>query len=271
MRKIVVVGALVFATGVGGVRARAGGLQIPYLAPKQGQIATVINEESTDGTLSLGGKRSPITSKLSETYTQEIVAVKGDVVTKEKIIVTAAHNTVDAMGQKSDADLPVKGKTYVVASDDGVKTTVTGSDGKDVIGAEHDLVVKLAEHVGTPDKLGQMLGAKTFTKGTKVALTEDELAAMMGKTEGMTASDVSLTLTAQNAKVATFEMVGTLSGKQTGMDITVSFKGVMKVDIKSSLPIDFTMTGTMKGTGDAGGQKLALDGKIAAHHAATYK
>jgi hypothetical protein len=271
MKKIFVVGALAFATGVGGVRAHAGGLQIPYVAPKQGEIATVLNEESTDGTLSLGGKSSPLTQKLSETYTEEIVAVKGDVVTKEKIVVTAAHNAVDAMGQKNDADLPIKGKTYVVASDDGVTTTVTGSDGKEVIGAEHDLVVKLAEHVGTPDKLGQMLGAKTFTKGTKVALTEDEVAAMMGKTEGMKASDVSLTLTAQNAKVATFAMTGTLAGKQTGMDVSVTFKGVVKVDLKSSRPLDFTMTGTMKGSGDAGGQKLVLDGKISAHHAATYK
>jgi hypothetical protein len=174
------------------------------------------------------------------------------------------------MGMKQDTDLPLKGKSYVIASDDGVTTTVTGDDGKEVAGPEKDLVVKLGEHVGTPDKLGKLLGKKTFTKGQKVALGADEVAAMMGN-DGMTASDVTLTLTGQDAKTATFALAGKAAGNQNGMDISMTFQGTVKVDLKRSRPIDLTMTGTMSGSGTAGGKKIALTGKINAHRTATYR
>lgn len=254
-----------------GARAYAGaGLKLPYVAPVQGQVSSVTSEESVDGTLTVDGKSSPMKQALAETYTEEIVTVSGDAVTKEKITVAGAHNTVDAMGHKQDTDLPIKGKTYVVTGD-GKTTTVTTDAGAAVDKAEETVVGRMVEHIGLPDKFGQFMSATTFVKGKKVTLSADQVSAMMGKQEGMSASDVALTLKGQDAKTATFAMDGTLTGKQNGMDMTIVFKAIVKVDVKASRPLDFKMTGTIKGAGDMGGKKIAMTGAMTAHKAITYR
>lgn len=246
------------------------GLKLPYVPPTQGQVSSVTSEESLDGTLTIDGSRSPMKQALKETYTEQIVTVSGDAVTKEKITVGAAHNTIDAMGHTQDADLPIKGKTYVV-SGDGKTTTVTTDAGGTVDPAEEKVVSRMVEHIGLPDEFGKFMSATTFAKGKKVTLGDDQVRAMMGKQEGMTASGVALTLTAQSAKTATFKMDGTLSGKQNGMDVTIVFKATVEVDVKASRPLDFKMSGTIKGAGDVGGKKIAMTGTMTGHKAISYK
>ncbi len=283
MRKILFVMTLsAAAVGVHSMRADAGcgggavsakakaGIMIPFVPPKQGQLATLSDDESMKGTLSIDGKSSPIDQTVTRAYTEEIIAVNGESITKAKVTFTAAHMISDGMGRKTDADMPVKGKAYVVAADSG-KPTVTVDGGAAAAASEAEIVLKVERHVGEPDKLGKLLSAKSFVKGEQVTLGDDELAAFMGSNEGMTASKVTLTLTGSDAKSASFVLTGTVAGKQGGIDMTIAFKGVAKVDLKTSRPIDFSMTGTIKGGGDLGGKKIEMNGTITAHKMATYK
>src|SRR5438105_13079666 len=68
------------ACGMGAVKVTAkakAGLQVPYVAPKQGEVATVADEESMNGTLSIDGKATPMTQAMKQSYAEEIVAVEG--------------------------------------------------------------------------------------------------------------------------------------------------------------------------------------------------
>jgi hypothetical protein len=268
MSKTALAAVIVAALGLDAFAGPA--LKLPFVPPKQGQVSKVTNDESLKGTVTLDGKTMPMQQAMKETYTEEIVTVDGDAVTKEKITVASAHSKVDAMGQKQDADLPIKGNAYLVSSD-GTKTTVTTDAGAAVDGVVQALISKMVEHIGLPDKFGKMMAEKTFEKGKKVTLTADEVAAMMGHQEGLTASNVSLTLTGQDAKSATFAMDGTLEGNQNGMTMTIAFKGSIKVDVKAARPLDFKMNGTVKGSGEVGGKKLEMNGTMTGHKTITYK
>jgi len=269
MKKSLVVALVVVATGV---RAYAGaGLKIPYVAPTQGLVKTETAEEKLDGTLTIeGAGKAPLVQILKETFTEEVVTVDGDKVTKEKVSVASAHSTVEAMGQKKDGDLPIAGKSYVVTADIG-SVSVAAADGKSPVDpGEQKLIIQLSNGVGKSDTFGKMMSTKTFVKGKKVTLTPEELASAMGTQEGMTASDVSFTLTSQDGKTATFALVGTLKGSQNGMDVTIKLKGTAKIDIATSRPLDMNMTGTVKGSGTVSGKKLQLTGKMTARKTATY-
>ncbi len=289
MRKILFVVALaVSAVGIQNMRAEAGcgpmpvkttvktpkiaaTLQVPYVPPKQGQIATVVDDQAVTGKVTMGtAKPTPLTQAVKQAYTEEIVAADGDTVTKEKVTFSAAHATANAMGAKQDMDLPVKGKTYVIASEGG-KTTFTGNGGAAVTKPEEAVLAKIGEKVGTPDRMGKLIGSKTFTKGEKVALAGDELKALTGPSDGVVASNATLTLTAADAKTATFAMAGTFAGKQNGMDLTITFTATIKVDLALSRPIDFKMTGKMSGAGDTPNGKLALTGTVSGHRTVSYK
>jgi hypothetical protein len=294
MRKILFVVALaVTAMGVREMRAEAGcgggmvptppvavkvdakvaagaALQVPYVAPHVGEVATITDDMSVTGTIKMGGKSMPMKQQATETYTQEVVEASGDTVSKLKLTFKSAHMKADAMGMKQDQDLPVKGHAYVVTSDKGKAAYV--KDGGGTVDAQETAVLqKFGEQVGNPDRMGKLLAGKSFKKGEKVTLSAEEIKAVAPPNEGMTASDVTLTLTGSDAKSATFALAGTFSGKQGPMDMQVTVTGTIKVDLKRSRPTDFKMNGTMTGAGDTGNGKAEFTGKLVAHKAISYK
>lgn len=251
---------------------QAAGLTIAFVAPKVGDVQNVKEDESLDGTVTMQGKTMPIKQSMTSTYTRETVTVSGDAETKVKVTFKTAHASANQMGAKSDADLPVKGKVYVVTGD-AAKPTVTDAKGAAASEAEAGIVAKAVENIGQADKFGKMMATKSFVKGAKVTLSADEVTAMMGNAEGMTVSDVSLTLTNSDGKTATFTMTGTFGGKQGPMDMKITFTAVAKVDIKRSRPLDLNMTGDVTGSGDLGqqGGKIDMKGKMTVHKSVTYK
>ncbi len=257
MNKLLVVVAVAI-----GVPAHAGGLKITHVAPKQGQVATVVSEEALDGTVSVGKNSSPLTQKESASYTEEVVAVDGDTVTKAKITVTDSERDGQA--------LPTKGKSYTVSASGGT-ITVAGADGKDVADPEKTIAAHLADDVGKPDKLLALMGTKTFAKGQKVALTADEVASLFTQGEGLTVKKMSLALSAQDATTATFALTGQLTGSQEGLSVTMDVNATIKVEIATSRALDFAMKGAITGKGEADGQKLAMKATVTAHRSMTYK
>lgn len=247
------------------------GLSIPFVAPKVGETETTSEDESMKGTLTMGGKSSPVEEATSQTYTKQVLAVAGDAATKVKVVVKAAHASSSAMGMKQDMDLPIKGKSYVASFDSG-KTTVKGDKGADAPTDEAKLLGKIVESLGQPDAFAKKMAGMSFTKGQAVPLSAEDLATMMGSAEGMTAKDVSLTLSESDGKIATFEMKGSFSGKENGMDIAITFTATAKVDIKKSRPLSMAMTGDITGSGDMGQQgKVQLIGKMTAHKTSSFK
>ena len=260
MRRTIVFGAFV-AVVVSG-NAYAGGAKVTQVAPKAGQVATIVIDESIDGTLTSGKSSEPIAEKEHSSFSEEVVTVDGVTVTKAKVVVTD--------DVRDGHDQPSKGKTYVVSSSGGA-ATVTGADGKDAAEPEKFAAARLASEVGKPDKLLALVGQKTFAKGQKVALTADDAAVLFSLGEDLTVKKMTIALKSQDATSATFALTGQMGGPQAGYDFTADVTATLRVELATGRPLDFALKGAMTGGGAADGQKITMKGKLAVHKAWTYK
>jgi hypothetical protein len=243
-------------------------LKVKVAPPKKGEVVDLVAHGSSDMHGTMNGKKLAQTIVFDESSTQEVLAVDKDVVTKERVSFTAAHQKVGGDTTK-DEDLPVAKKSYVATAVDG-KVSFTDAKGGKVADAEVALLARTADNVGQPDKVSVLFGDKAFSKGVAVSLSAGELTSLMGADDQFPAADMTLTLVENDGKRARFDVAGTMEGDKQGLHLTAKFTGTATIDLARGRLVDFQMNAVMKMKSDKGPVTADVDIKVAAQRTATY-
>jgi hypothetical protein len=216
-----------------------------------------------------GGHKVAQTMALDESWTQEYLAVDKDILTKERVSFTTAHQKTGGDTPK-DVDLPFANQTYVATAADGNVTFTDGKGGK-IDDAVAKLLASTVDNVGDRDKLGALFGGKSFSKGVAVPLSNAELLALMGSGNDLPASSITLTLADNDGKRARFDIAGTMGGDQNGTHLEATFSGTVTVDLARGRMIDFDLTAEMKMNATQGRNTTEIEMKATARRSVTFR
>jgi hypothetical protein len=263
--------ALVFAAIIttSSIASAGGALEVKIAPPKKGEIADVVSRVSSDMQGSVNGHKTAQTSQLDEAWTQEALAVDKDVLTKERVSFTAAHQKLGGDATK-DVDLPILNKTYVAIAADG-KLTFTDDKGGKLDEAVVKLLAQTIDNVGERDKLGALFGGKSFSKGVAVRLSSAELISLMGGGDQLPTSSMLLTLVENDGKRARFEIAGTMDGGEHGEQVSAAFSGTVTIDLALGRMVDFDLSAQVKTTMIHGKDTTEIEMKLDGHKSMTYR
>ena len=260
------IATIAFVVSISGVASAGGALRVKIRPPKKGEIVKVEGHVEGDGHAKMDGHDAPLTLALDESWTQTYLAVDHDVVTKERVTFTAAHEKSNG----KDDDQPIANKSYVATAADG-KVSFTDDQGGAVTDAEQKVLAKTIDNVGSPDRTTALFAGKEFTKGVAVALSGADLLALASMGD-LPAANITLTLTDSDRKRAHFELRGAFDGDQNGLKMSVTFEGSLSVDLARGRLLDFDLTGEMKATSDPNApHKAEIEMKIVGKRAFTYR
>jgi hypothetical protein len=168
-------------------------------------------------------------------------------ITKAKFTYVEARESQTMGAQHEDKPSPLVGKSYVVWREgDAVK--VTREDGAAPSPEELALVEDDHENLGTPDPMDMVVASKTWTTGTKVVFTPDELATInarggAAKPDEEQLTSAALTLTGVDDGVARFDMEIGLTSKRDRGTMTMRLVGTAGAEVATGRLLE------MKGTG----------------------
>jgi hypothetical protein len=205
--------------------------------------------------------------ELDESWTQEYLAVDKDILTKERVAFTTAHQKTGGDATK-DADLPIANKTFVATAASGT-VTFTDDKGGAIDDAAAKVLASTIDNVGDRDKLSALFGGKSFSKGVAVPLSSAELLALMGGGNDLPASSVTLTLADNDGKRARFEIAGTMGGDQNGTHLDATFSGNVTIDLVRGRMVDFDLTAEMKMHATQGKVTTDVDMKLTGRRSVT--
>jgi hypothetical protein len=241
-------------------------LTVKITPPKKGEVADVVNHVDED-MRDTGGQQSGMTIAVDDSWTQEVLAVDKDIVTKERVSFAAAHQKIGGT-VPVDKDLEVAKKTYVATAAGG-KVSVTDAKGGTVPADESLLVAMTLDNIGKADKTAAMLGDTAFTKGVAVPLKGAALASLMGADGQIPISGVTVTLVDNDGKRARFDFAGKIDGDKQEMHIAATFTGSVTIDLARGRMIVFDMSSDNKMTTASG--KHDAEMKLVAHRTITYR
>jgi hypothetical protein len=231
-------------------------------------------EESSDMTMSVAmrvdvaGRNQNVDMIAKEIvkHVDEVLAVNGDAITKEKVTFgTVAAKRTEAGKEKSDPS-PVSGKTYVVESKDG-KIDVRDENGKGVSGAEEKDVRKQLKSLGKADPMFAALPQAALVPGQKVdaiakALTEQ----LKEESEETTVKDVVVTFKEQRGEDGVFAVALKLTKEEGPMAMEIDVTGEALVSTKTGWPTKMSLAGPIHvgpGKASALGMNVSGSGKMA--------
>lgn len=211
-----------------------------------------------------GGKKKTSTIKQteSETRTEEILAVKGDAITKVKVTyadISGAMGDGKDDHKKTDAR---SGKTYIVEYLDG-KLAITDADGKKVVPAEATPVEKDFAMLGKEDPVAAAIPNRALKPGEDVPEVAKAIESLLKSTGGkdMDVSGATAKFREQKGDEGIFDVTVTLGKTDGPMKMSIPLKGEMRVRTATSDTSGVKLAGPIVVTTADGEKKTKMDGK----------
>jgi hypothetical protein len=247
--------------------ASADEVTIPFIAPKVGDKQTQEEKMSTDVMISAQGEQMKMVASKEEKKSSEVVEVNGDVITKVKVTYAASKDTQSMAGRTQEKKGVAVGKTYVVWKE-GDTIKATDDKGGEVPKEE---LAALAEDwkrdLGQIPGMAKVITGKPWKLGQKVDLTPEQLKDLAMGDEETTATSASITMTANDGKVATFDVDVAMEQKKGDGSLKIPTHVTVQVDIAKGRPLTMTMKGEIEG--DISGTKAK--GTMEGTQTATYE
>jgi hypothetical protein len=253
MTHALAIGIVMLATAA---TAEAGPVRMSIARRKVGDVQTVTQTSSMNMKITAKSKVIEVTRTLDRVETVEILAVDGNVITKEKISYSKRKVTSTGPGTKTEPDLA--GKSFLVERTDKTKelTILTGDGGAPDEG-DAAIVQKDARDVGKVEPLSAFISSTAFEIGKPVTLPTETVAALFEDTK-LQATSATLTLdrvTGDKKAELTFDIA--LGGSQSATGITMSMpvKGHVVIDLTTGVAVSMdaagpiTVSGNVSGTG----------------------
>jgi hypothetical protein len=228
-------------------------LTITSAPPKVGDVRT--ETEAQDMKLAVAtdtGKSVDVTRRKRTVMQQKVLAVDGRAITKLAVTYSAYEEAMTKAGRPQ----PKLGVVYLVTRE-GDQIKVVYEDGTAPPAEEAKEVASNNRKVGRSGDLEEIIASKSWTIGTKVDLTADELARLnqargsAGGAEELAVTALALTLKASDGRAATFDMVMRTSMKTGKGSMNVDLTGTVSLDVATGRPL--TVDGTGPASGDMGG------------------
>jgi hypothetical protein len=198
--------------------------------------------------ISAQGQKVPMVGGEHEVKAIEVLAVTGDIVTKEKVTYTTLEHSQKLAGQEKLQPPVIAGKTYTIEAGDTLAVT---TDAGPAAEAEAKEVQDAEKNFGKPEKFGKLLEGKTFKKDETVDFPADQIADAMGDADNMKVTKLSMTYRGMEGEVAMFDMAMTIVQETPGGTLTMDMAGKAKVDPKTNEPVDMALDGKLAMTGKA--------------------
>lgn len=255
------------AGATGGATAGASSVTFHVRPPKVNDTAES-NETFTskvEMTISAGVKTietETVENVRRRRYTTTVVAMRGDVVTAERIhfLSSTQENTVGERQGPPSID-PVTGKTYLARFVNG-KVEISTGDGAAVPDAEAKLVHQQVEDLGKANPMGAFLAAHRFAKGVEMKVPSKLVRRLfhMDPTDEVGPGGMTVVLSevrsGKNGPLAVLATALTLSGSVAPKSrLTAHIKGSFVVEVDTGHVISANFSGPVEMTGqvDQGG------------------
>jgi hypothetical protein len=211
-----------------------------------------------------GGKKktSSIKQTENESRTEEILAVKGDAITKVKVTyadISGAMGDGKDEHKKTDARA---GKTYIVEYLDG-KLAITDEAGKKVVPAEATPVEKDFALLGKEDPIAAAIPSRTLKPGEDVPEVGKAIENLLKSTCGkdIDVSGATAKFREQKGDEGIFDVTVTLGKSDGPMKMSIPLKGEMRVRTADSDTSGIKLSGPIVVTTADGEKKTKMDGK----------
>jgi hypothetical protein len=211
------------------------------------------------------GKGAPqkATMEKSETETrqEEVLAVKGEAVTKVKVTFVDKTATVKEDQKERKRASPVAGKTYVVEAKDGKLIVLL--DGDRPAPAMQARVVKEAyETLGKVDALYAGVPRRPLKPGDKVEEVAKAMKEfMLVRAKDMNVANVSVVFKEAKGDEGVFEVELALAAVEKPMRFDMKLKGQARMSLKTGQPLSTSLKGPMSvGSTEGEGAKMKISG-----------
>ena len=227
-----------------------GPLKVTYRPPKVGDIIETTFQQHTEGVMLLSNQKDPLVQHREEVRTAEVLAVKGDAVTKLKVTFGKVVSYRKMGFQVLKDQTPLEGKTFLVTAPGG-KITITDKDGNLVSGDTfRELRSIFVGQVGKPDPRKPFFTGRTFRKGEGIVLSPEEMKAFaLPSDESVKPTRMTVTWVGQEGDVATFAITSLMTGKQGPMTMTFDVKATLKLEVSTMRPLALEDEAQLRGTG----------------------
>jgi len=229
------------ATGPTGAR-----LKLPSQAPQTGAKITTADAMEMHMDIEANGQKMAMTQSKVEKNTIEVLAATPEAMTKIRVVYGERSQQQTMNGQAKANPDPLAGHTYVVEAKDG-KISAT-REGHPASADESAELEREWKSLGQQEKMAKLMASREFVVGERVALTGDEMKALMDDESDKSAVvDAAITLTGVEGAQATFSMEMTFQVKD-GPPLSIPLRGTVVVDAQKGWPLEFKMEGPIKGS-----------------------
>jgi hypothetical protein len=256
-RALLLVPALLLSTAT--AHADAAKVTLGAKAPPVGAKYTEEKSAVFELTVRVGAKTLPIKVVERQEKTVEVLAIKGEAITKAKIAYVHDLKSKQEGANQEGGVSPIEGKTYTLTA--GAPVQVDGAAGA-APDAEAAVVRDREKHFGELGKMTKVLAGLTFPLGKPVEIASAEMGDAFGDDPNLELKKLVFTYRAMNGKNAKFDVELVLGSRKPDVDLKFSMRGTALIDPSSGAPIELALDGTVKQTG-----KTQIDGtaKLTAH------
>lgn len=250
-------------------------ITITKKAPKVGDKRSV--DHSTDLTMNLafGPKKIEFSEQEISKRAEEILALDGETITKERVTYQARKKTKSDNGRTGAPDkTKLDGRVVIVEYVKG-KTVVTADDGKPLDGPSKAAVEKDFKRFGKPDKASAALPTRALKVGDEVKELTDALTAEMkedmdGDKQGMVAEDAKVVLEKADNGIATFKLTMTLRMTKGILKGAIPLTGSFVVRASDGVLLETNNAGPMNLDISEADKKKGVSGSGTVKTATTY-
>jgi len=234
--------------------ADPGSVTLGAKAPPVGTKYAEEKSSSFEMTVEADGKSIPVQMSEKQKKKVEVLATKGDAITKAKITYEIDQKSQKQGTVQGGGASKIEGKTYTLTA--GATVEVAGASGP-APAAEAEVVRDREDHFGKPQKIARALAGRTFQLGKQVTLPGAEIGDAFGEDPKMALQALTLTYRGMEGKHAKFDLRMSMAGKQPGNDLKLEVAGKIVIEPTSGEPMDLAVEGTIKQGG-----KTKIDGKV---------
>ena len=246
-------------------KAVSSDVTIAKVPRKAGDKRKVAHTSSFRIDLKIGAKSESFGETEDYLYTEEVLGVTGDAVTKLKVSY-GQHKRATQNGAKPPVEGKdiLAGKSFLLESVNG-KTVITKDDGKPADAASKAAVQRDYKRFGQADGVGAAVPTRALKPGEEVKELGDALGKRMGESmdgdkQGMTAEAPKVVLEKQEGDNAHFTISLTLRIAKGPLKGTIPLTGAMDIRTKDGAPSKLEVKGPIQLEADEKAKKMGVSG-----------
>jgi len=236
-----------------------------------GLTYTITDQITLDGTLtSTSMGTMPIKLDDHGSCVVEVLEASDDRVDRLHVVYGTVEQVFDVMGQHQAQPQPQSGLTYTIeAGANG--PVVTGSDGKPAAADQAKEVIEDHGRMLRRTPMRWIVG-RTWKKGKKVKLGEDEFADMFSDEKIKRVDGFTIAFAKVDGDVARFTWSATFVMQEDGGDVSFDVTGTFDLDKKRALIREVEMQGTMDANIKQGSSdSMSMSGTLVGHLTYAYQ